>query len=219
MPASAIIFFFLLLFIGAFLLEQIIAFLVSSFKKRRYTFPRLNFWVFSPVLALIVFLFSFLMFDSCVSTATGISPNSSDYEQIKLTKDFFLYESTLRNIHTDEQYAWVDSLYMDGDVIIASGKTSMLDKEEPYSLFRLEYKDNYDHYQVLDTAHTADILWQRYTTTHGIDRNEVKDIWDIYHHAYLRNFLITFSLSVLTTLLAIYAFWRRSKKRQTENKE
>ncbi len=191
------------------LLGIIVAYFYSRHKKVKVRFIT---WFFAP--GILLFFFAGLNF--AVSIFYGIITNSDigigDYASENINKKYHLYwldasdwKIDTRDSNSEfwevEAFNHVQEILEHDDTIAFTSKI-----DEHYVLTQLNA--NKVEYAIIDSASTTDALWNKYTQTRGIDRDDVYTC-DAYYIRYRKYFLI----AVLAFNIFIFYFIFKKFKR------
>ena len=203
---------FALCFISLILggLGIIVALLYSHHKKVKVRFIT---WFFAP--GILLFFFAGINF--AVSVFYGIITNSDigigDYASENINKKYHLFWIDMPDWSIDtrddsysglcevEAFNHVQEILEHDDTIAF---TSQVDNH--YVLTQLNA--NKVEYAVIDSASTTDVLWNKYTKTRGIDRDDVYTC-DEYYIRYRKYFLIAV---LALNIFLFYFFFKKFKK-------
>jgi len=191
------------------LLGIIAALLYSHYKKVKVRFLT---WFIAPG----ILLFGFAGINFAVSVFYGIITNSDigigDYASENINKKYHLFwidasdwKIDTRDSNSDfweiKEFNHVQEILEHDDTIAFTSKI-----DDQYVLTQLNA--NKVEYAVIDSASTTDVLWNKYTKTRGIDRDDVYTC-DEYYIRYRKYFLI----AVLTFNIFIFYFIFKKFKR------
>ena len=172
------------------LLGIIVALFYRHYKKVKVRFIT---WFFAP--GILLFFFAGLNF--AVSIFYGIITNSDigigDYASENINKKYHLYWIDVPDWSIDTRdsdaglcevkaFNHVQEILEHDDTIAFTSKI-----DEHYVLTQLNA--NKVEYAIIDSASTTDALWNKYTQTRGIDRDDVYTC-DAYYIRYRKYFLI-----------------------------
>ena len=203
----AILFCIISLILG--LLGIIAAQLYSHYKKVKVRFLT---WFIAPG----ILLFGFAGINFAVSVFYGIITNSDigigDYASENINKKYHLFwidasdwKIDTRDSNSDfweiKEFNHVQEILEHDDTIAFTSKI-----DDQYVLTQLNA--NKVEYAVIDSASTTDVLWNKYTKTRGIDRDDVYTC-DEYYIRYRKYFLI----AVLAFNIFIFYFIFKKFKR------
>ena len=191
------------------LLGIIAAQLYSHYKKVKVRFLT---WFIAPG----ILLFGFAGINFAVSVFYGIITNSDigigDYASENINKKYHLFwidasdwKIDTRDSNSDfweiKEFNHVQEILEHDDTIAFTSKI-----DDQYVLTQLNA--NKVEYAVIDSASTTDVLWNKYTKTRGIDRDDVYTC-DEYYIRYRKYFLI----AVLAfNIFIFYFFFKKFKK-------
>lgn len=191
------------------LLGIIAALLYSHYKKVKVRFLT---WFIAPG----ILLFGFAGINFAVSVFYGIITNSDigigDYASENINKKYHLFwidasdwKIDTRDSNSDfweiKEFNHVQEILEHDDTIAFISKI-----DNQYVLTQLNA--NKVEYAVIDSASTTDVLWNKYTKTRGIDRDDVYTC-DEYYIRYRKYFLI----AVLAFNIFIFYFIFKKFKR------
>lgn len=191
------------------LLGIIAALLYSHYKKVKVRFLT---WFIAPG----ILLFGFAGINFAVSVFYGIITNSDigigDYASENINKKYHLFwidasdwKIDTRDSNSDfweiKEFNHVQEILEHDDTIAFTSKI-----DDQYVLTQLNA--NKVEYAVIDSASTTDVLWNKYTKTRGIDRDDVYTC-DEYYIRYRKYFLI----AVLAFNIFIFYFIFKKFKR------
>ena len=191
------------------LLGIIAALLYSHYKKVKVRFLT---WFIAPG----ILLFGFAGINFAVSVFYGIITNSDigigDYASENINKKYHLFwidasdwKIDTRDSNSDfweiKEFNHVQEILEHGDTIAFTSKI-----DDQYVLTQLNA--NKVEYAVIDSASTTDVLWNKYTKTRGIDRDDVYTC-DEYYIRYRKYFLIAV---LALNIFLFYFFFKKFKK-------
>ena len=191
------------------LLGIIAALLYSHYKKVKVRFLT---WFIAPG----ILLFGFAGINFAVSVFYGIITNSDigigDYASENINKKYHLFwidasdwKIDTRDSNSDfweiKEFNHVQEILEHDDTIAFTSKI-----DDQYVLTQLNA--NKVEYAVIDSASTTDVLWNKYTKTRGIDRDDVYTC-DEYYIRYRKYFLIAV---LALNIFLFYFFFKKFKK-------
>lgn len=191
------------------LLGIIAALLYSHYKKVKVRFLT---WFIAPG----ILLFGFAGINFAVSVFYGIITNSDigigDYASENINKKYHLFwidasdwKIDTRDSNSDfweiKEFNHVQEILEHDDTIAFTSKI-----DDQYVLTQLNA--NKVEYAVIDSASTTDVLWNKYTKTRGIDRDDVYTC-DEYYIRYKKYFLIAV---LALNIFLFYFFFKKFKK-------
>lgn len=191
------------------LLGIIAALLYSHYKKVKVRFLT---WFIAPG----ILLFGFAGINFAVSVFYGIITNSDigigDYASENINKKYHLFwidasdwKIDTRDSKSDfweiKEFNHVQEILEHDDTIAFTSKI-----DDQYVLTQLNA--NKVEYAVIDSASTTDVLWNKYTKTRGIDRDDVYTC-DEYYIRYRKYFLIAV---LALNIFLFYFFFKKFKK-------
>lgn len=191
------------------LLGIIAAQLYSHYKKVKVRFLT---WFIAPG----ILLFGFAGINFAVSVFYGIITNSDigigDYASENINKKYHLFwidasdwKIDTRDSNSDfweiKEFNHVQEILEHDDTIAFTSKI-----DDQYVLTQLNA--NKVEYAVIDSASTTDVLWNKYTKTRGIDRDDVYTC-DEYYIRYRKYFLIAV---LALNIFLFYFFFKKFKK-------
>ena len=177
-------------------------------KEKRKTLSKVSFFVFSPAVAVFSFFLSILIYDYIIAGLTSSSSLLSDEKKTCLNEHFYISGNQLVTTmsvydnHTDRELLHgVDSLYLDGNAVVAA--SWLHSYPHSYALYRFDYVQGQSTREQLFTCASEGDLWSRYVTENGIDRNQVRDIRSVYEDNTWWHLLVSFALAVLTSVFSV----------------
>ena len=215
MPAS------FLLVIGLFVLlvisvlgaiKVLIEFIVK--KEKRKTILQKAAYQSRPIVALFTFFLSIGIYDGIIAELTCSNPNFSDFDKTRLNEHFYICgvaSMCVYDYHTDRQLLQcVDSIYLDGNTVIASSRSDFSDS---IALYRFDYAQGQCTRELLFTGASVGELWSRYVAETGIDRSQVRDALSVCADNNWWHLLVSFALAVLTSVLSVKGLKKLSRAR------
>jgi len=191
------------------LLGIIAALLYSHYKKVKVRFLT---WFIAPG----ILLFGFAGINFAVSVFYGIITNSDigigDYASENINKKYNLFRIDASDWKIDtkdsgsdfweiNEFDHVQEILEHDDTIAFTSKI-----DDHYVLTQLNA--NKVEYAIIDSASTTDALWNKYTQTRGIDRDDVYTC-DEYYIRYRKYFLIAV---LALNIFLFYFFFKKFKK-------
>lgn len=170
-------------------------------------------WFFAPTVLLFSFAGLFFVEDIVYSIITDSGPGIGDYRCVNINKKYHLFWIDMPDwsIDTrDDSYSGlcevkafnhVQEILEHDDTIAFTSKI-----DDQYVLTQLNA--NKVEYAVIDSASTTDVLWNKYTKTRGIDRDDVYTCNE-YYIRYRKYFLIAV---LALNIFLFYFFFKKFKK-------
>jgi len=224
MPASFFVVLWVVLLVAAIVLIALSLLVMSFVQKRpKGTYRRLGALLLSWPVAITVFLFSILVYDSLLAIWTDTFPNFSDYEQAGVAKHYTLQSYELQCKHSNWSLSCIDALHEEDGVVVVSSRSEPMVwnsyNDSLVSLYRIEYVDNETKCELLDSDNDKTLLWDRYAATYSVDRDEIKTVDEYFADAIWWHLPLNAFLALLTAILAVYGAWRMGikKKEKDEN--
>ena len=174
MPASFFVVLWVVLLVAAIVLKALSLLVMSFVQKRpKGTYRRLGALLLSWPVAITVFLFSILVYDSLLAIWTDTFPNFSDYEQAGVAKHYTLQSYELQCKHSNWSLSCIDALHEEGGVVVVSSRSEPMEwnshNDSLVYLYRIEYVDNETECELLDSDKDETLLWDRYAATYSVD--------------------------------------------------
>ena len=168
-------------------------------------------WFFAPTVLLFSFAGLFFVEDIVYSiiTDSGIG----DYRRVNINKKYHLFwidvpdwsidtrDDSYSGLCEVKAFNHVQEILEHDDTIAFTSKI-----DDQYVLTQLNA--NKVEYAVIDSASTTDVLWNKYTKTRGIDRDDVYTC-DEYYIRYRKYFLIAV---LALNIFLFYFFFKKFKK-------
>lgn len=198
MPATFLILFILVVLVLILVIWGVELIVSSLFlKKTADSGKKHSFILMSPIIAIVSFLVSIVLYNCIIAEMIGSSSNFSDYYQYRINKNFGVREGQIYDIHSDESIMFIDSLFIDKDVVIAS--SADYHSKITY-LYHFEYIDDQSVFQKIDSGYNPAEVWNRYIQTHNIKRKDVLYVLDIADSRDGWNLIISALLALATTI-------------------